>query len=146
MATIIFMIGELSTNQKLDNTNYKIWHRKIQYLLNDKDLFEHLTVAKVPPSDKDKDGKSIDTTFVQYQELVKAYQDWSSHKACFTILYCIHNDLIGELEACPTAKDMCDELRIRFGQTSYTRLRTLYLKWMQYEMCSAHTIANIYEP
>ena len=27
--------------------------------MNDKDLLEYLMVAKVPPSDKDKDGKPI---------------------------------------------------------------------------------------
>ena len=56
------MIGELSTTQKLDGTNYDIWKQKIQYLLNKRDFLEHLTVAKFPPSDKDEDGKLIDTT------------------------------------------------------------------------------------
>jgi len=64
MASSSAMIGELSTSQKLNGTNYEIWHRKIQYLLDDKDLLEHLKVAKVPPSDKDKDEKQIDTTTV----------------------------------------------------------------------------------
>jgi len=67
------MIGELSTTEKLNGTNYEICHRNIQYVLNDKDLLEHLTVAKVLTSDKDKDGKPIDTTTMQYQESVKAY-------------------------------------------------------------------------
>jgi len=73
-----------------------MWHQKIQYLLNDKDLLEHLLVAKTPSLDKDKDGKLIDTTSVQYQELAKTYQDWSNkdRKACFNILYCICDDLI----------------------------------------------------
>jgi len=46
--------------------------------MNDKDLLEHLTMVEVPPSDKDRDGKPIDTTSMQYQELLKAYQDWSN--------------------------------------------------------------------
>ena len=54
------MICELSTTQKLDGTNYEIWYRKIQYLLDEKDLLEHLTVDKVPLSDKDRDGRPID--------------------------------------------------------------------------------------
>ena len=144
MASSNAMIGELSTSQKLDGTNYEMWHRKIQYLLDDKDLLEHLKVAKVPPSDKDKDGKLIDTTFVQYQESVKAYHDLSNkdRKACFTILYCIHDHLIGEFETCPTAKDMYDKLSIRFGHTSMTRLRIVHLKGMQYKIDSIHTIAK----
>jgi len=54
----------------------------------------------------------------------------------------MHNDLIGEFEACPIAKDMWDKLKVRFSQTSAMRLRTLHLKWMQYEIDSTHTIAE----
>jgi len=50
--------------------------------------------------------------------------------------------LLGEIEACPTAKDMWDKLKVRFSQTSATRLCTLHLKWMQYEMDSTRTIAE----
>ena len=71
------MIVELSTNQKLDGTNHSMWYRKIRYLLNKKDLLEHLTVAKFSPSHKDNNGKSIDTTTMQYQESMPAYQSWS---------------------------------------------------------------------
>ena len=60
MTTNNVMITELSTSQKLDGTNYDMWKRKIQYLLVNKDLLEHLQVAKFPPSDKDKHGKPID--------------------------------------------------------------------------------------
>ena len=111
------LIGELSTTKKLNEINYEMWDRKIQYLLNDKDLLEHMRVAKLLPSNKDRDGKPIDTTTVQYQESTMAYQDWSNrdHKACFTMLYCMHDDLIGEFEACLTAKDMWDKPRVRFG-------------------------------
>ena len=50
-----------------------MWKRKNQYLLDSKDLLEHLTVANFPPSDKDKDGKPIDTANVQNQESLRAY-------------------------------------------------------------------------
>jgi len=102
-------------------------------------LLEHLTVAKFPPSDKDTDGKPIDTTTVQYQESLQAYQDWAKkdRRARFTMLYCMHDDLIGEFEVYPTVKDMWDQLKIRFGQTSETRLCTSQLKWMNYKMNSS---------
>ena len=89
-------------------------------------------MAKISPFDKDEDGKPIDTTTVQYQESVKVYEDWSNkdRKVCFAMLYCMHDDLIGELEACPTAKDMWDRLKVRFFQTSAMRPRTLHLKWI----------------
>jgi len=59
----------------LDRINYDMCKRKIQYLLDDRDLLEHLQVAKLPPSDKDKDGTPIDAANVQYQESLEAHQD-----------------------------------------------------------------------
>lgn len=56
------------------------------------------------------------------------------------MLYCMHDDLIGEFEVHLTAKDMWDQLKIRFGQTSETRLRTLQLKWMNYKMDPSRTV------
>jgi len=67
------IIGELSTNQKLEDANYDICHQKIYYL-NKKDLLEHLTIAKSPSLDKDKDGKPISIAYVQYQESLLDYQ------------------------------------------------------------------------
>ena len=46
----------------------------------------------------------------------------------------MHDDLLGEFEHCPIANDMWDELKIWCGQTSTTRLRTLQLKWMQFQL------------
>jgi len=46
MATNNAMIGELHTNQKSDDSKYDMWKRKIRYLLNERDLLEHSTVAK----------------------------------------------------------------------------------------------------
>jgi len=58
------------------------------------------------------------------------------------MLFCMHNDLIGEFEMCPTAKDMWDQLKICFGQTSEIGLHTLKLKWIQYKMDSSHIMAD----
>ena len=58
------------------------------------------------------------------------------------MLYCMYDDLIGEFEVYPTAKDMWDQLKIRFGQTSETRLHTLQLKWMNYKMDSSRTVVE----
>ena len=94
-----------------------MWKRKIKYLLNKRDLSEHLTVAKFSSSDKDKDGKPIDTTTVQYQESLQAYQDRSKkdRRACFTMVCCMHDIIIGGFQMCPTAKDMWAQLKIHFG-------------------------------
>ena len=64
MTTNNAMINELSTCQSLDGTNNDMWKRKVRFLLDDKDLLKQLTVAKFPPSDKDKDGKPIDAANV----------------------------------------------------------------------------------
>jgi len=53
------------------------------------------------------------------------------------MLDCIHDDLIGEFEACPIAKN-----KIHFGQTFATRLRILQLKWMQHKMDSSHIMGE----
>ena len=58
------------------------------------------------------------------------------------MLYSMHNDLIREFEACLTAKDMWDNLRVRFSQTSDTRFRPLHLKWMWYETDSTRITAK----
>ena len=55
----------------------------------------------------------------------------------------MHDDFIGAFEGCPTAKDMWDKLKTRFGETSTTRLRSLHLKWMQYRIDTTHTVAKL---
>ena len=54
----------------------------------------------------------------------------------------MHDDLLGEFEGCPTAKDMWDRLKIWFGQTSATRIRTLCLKWMQFQLDVGRTMTE----
>jgi len=39
------MISQLSTSQKLDGNNYDMWKQKIRYLLNERDMLEHLNVT-----------------------------------------------------------------------------------------------------
>jgi len=54
----------------------------------------------------------------------------------------MHDDFIRELKPRLAAKDMRDKHRTWFGQPSTTRLRTLHLKWMKYDMDSTHTAAE----
>ena len=46
----------------------------------------------------------------------------------------MYDDLLEEFELCSTAKDMWDQLKIRFGQTPATKLRTLCLKWLEFKL------------
>ena len=54
----------------------------------------------------------------------------------------MHDDLIEEFDMFPIAKDIWDQLKIGFGQTSEPRLHTLQLKWNQYKMDSSRTMAE----
>jgi len=86
------------------------------------------------PAEWDQHGNDV-TASEQYKEKLKAYQTWFKRdRARYTLLLCMHDDLLGDFEGCPTAKDMWDRLKIWFGQTSTTRLRTLPLKWMQFQL------------
>jgi len=68
------------------------------------------------PATKDKDSKDITATD-EYQASLIAYQDWckKDRKARYTMLYCMHDDLIDEFEIYPTAKEMWDNIRLRYG-------------------------------
>jgi len=87
------------------------------------------------PAERDEHGNVV-TASEQYEEKLKAYQTQfkRDRSACYILLSCMHNNLLGEFEGCPTTKDMWDCLRIRFGQMSTTRLRTLHLKWMHFQL------------
>ena len=116
-------IGSMPVNEKLDGTNYDLWSLKVQFLLNNGDMVEFLTASMYPPVERDEHGNDV-TTSEQYKEKPKAYQTWfkRDRSACYTLLSCMHDDLLGEFEGCPTTKDMWDRLKIRFSQTSATRL------------------------
>jgi len=122
-------IGYIQSNDKLDGTNYDICHLKVQFALNDGDMLDLLTSSMPTLADKDEQGRDITTT-EQYQENPKVYQTWfkCGRPACYTMLSCMQDDLLGEFECFSTAKNMWLQLRIGFGQTSATRLRTLQLK------------------
>jgi len=68
------------------------------------------------PATKDKDNKDITATD-EYQASLVVYQERckKDHKAHCTMLYCMHDDLIDEFEIYPTAKEMWDKIRLRYG-------------------------------
>ena len=37
------VVADLTKGEKLDETNYDMWHRKIQYLRNEQEVLETLT-------------------------------------------------------------------------------------------------------
>ena len=43
------VLVDLTKGEKLDGTNYGMWHRKIQYLLNEQEVLETLTNVMMRP-------------------------------------------------------------------------------------------------
>jgi len=101
------MISCMQSNDKLDGMNYDVWHLKVQFALNYGDMLGLLTSSMPAPADKDEQGRDITAT-EHYQENLKAYQAWFKRdsSARYTMLSCLQDDLLGEFECFPTAKDM----------------------------------------
>ena len=48
------MIRCIQCNDKLDGTNYDVWHLKVQFSLNDGDILDLLTSSMIALADKDE--------------------------------------------------------------------------------------------
>uniref|UniRef100_A0A2N9IG39 Integrase catalytic domain-containing protein n=1 Tax=Fagus sylvatica TaxID=28930 RepID=A0A2N9IG39_FAGSY len=129
------VVVDLTRGDKLTGNNYDIWHRKIQYLLNEQELLETLSSKMTRP----EDGNTA-----QHRRDLEAYQSWfkKDRSTRFTMLSSMHDDLIGEYETFQNAKDMWDQLKFDFGGTSTTRLRSLVLKFEVYRKDPKHTMTE----
>ena len=92
-----------------------MWHRRIQYLLNEQEVLETLTNVMMQP-------ENGNTT--KHHRDLEAYESWVKKDRCarFTMPSSMHNDLIGEFENYPNAQEMWNQLKIAYGGTSVTRL------------------------
>ena len=45
------IVADLNKGEKLDGDNYDIWHRKIQYVLNEQEVLETLTDSLNAPEE-----------------------------------------------------------------------------------------------
>ncbi|GAV83646.1 UBN2_3 domain-containing protein [Cephalotus follicularis] len=120
------IIADFNKREKLTGTNYDIWHNKMTFLLNEQELYEHLTTTMTRPPK----GSTA-----QHRRDLEVFEAWSKKDSCarFTLLNCMHDDLIGAYEHCPIAMEMWDQLRFDFGGTFFTRLRNLVLKFEIYK-------------
>ncbi|GAV80629.1 UBN2_3 domain-containing protein [Cephalotus follicularis] len=109
------IIADLNKGEKLTGTNYDIWYKKMTCLINEQELYEHLTTTMTKPPE----GSTA-----QHRRDLEMFEAWSKKDRCarFTLLSYMHDDLIGAYEHCPTTKEMWDQLRFDFGGTSITRL------------------------
>ena len=90
------IVVNLNKGEKLDSENYNIWHRRIQYVLNEQEVLETLTHSLSKPDEGSTE---------QHQRDLAAYESWCKKDLCthFTMLSSMHNDLIGEFEQYTTA-------------------------------------------
>ena len=65
MAATRSIVAELNQEDKLNDKNYDVWHRKIQYLLEDQDMLETITQPMVDPEHG---------TIAQHLQDMEAYQ------------------------------------------------------------------------
>ncbi|KAL3534342.1 hypothetical protein ACH5RR_002803 [Cinchona calisaya] len=93
------IIADLKKGEKMNGTNYDIWLRKVMYFLNKQELLDHLTNSMIPP----EAGNTA-----QYRRDLEAFEAYKKRDRSvhFTLLSCMHDDLIGEFEPFPTAKEI----------------------------------------
>ena len=70
------IVADLTKGEKLDGTNYDMWHRKIQYLLNEQEVLKTLTNVMMRP----KYGNTA-----QHRRDLEVYKSWvkKDHWAVF---------------------------------------------------------------
>ena len=92
------IVADLNKGEKLDGDNYDIWHRKIQYVLNEQEVLETLTHSLSALEQGDTEQHTSD---------LAAFESWRKKNRCarFTMSSSMHNDLIGEFEEYPTAQE-----------------------------------------
>jgi hypothetical protein len=61
------VVADLTMGNKFTGNNYDIWHRKIQYLLNEQELLETLS---------SKMTRLEDGITAQHRHDLEAYQSW----------------------------------------------------------------------
>ncbi|XP_073152741.1 uncharacterized protein [Henckelia pumila] len=127
---------ELHGSGKLDGQNYAMWHRKIRFLLHKEKLLDHLTTVMAKPTEP-KDGSTP-----EYVRDLDAYDKWvdQDKSARFTMLSCMHDNLIRKFEKHRTTKELWEILKVKYGSTSVTRLRALTLKFNQYVLDPSHSM------
>ena len=54
------IVADLNKGEKLDGDHYDIWHRKIQYVLNEQEVLETLTHSQSAPEQGDTEQLTRD--------------------------------------------------------------------------------------
>jgi len=113
MAAFKSIIADLNHGDKLSEKNYDIWHRKIEYLLEEQEMLETITQPMVEPEQEN-------TT--QYRLDMEAYQTYKhkDHVAHILMLSNMRNDIMLRFERHRSTLSVWDAIKIQYGGTSTT--------------------------
>lgn len=127
------IVADLNKGEKLNGDNFDIWHRKIQYVLNEQEVEDLLTYSMTEPEKGDTVQHTLD---------LAAYDKWRKRDRCARsiMLSSMSNDLLDEFDEYPTAEAMWKALKAKYGGTSATRLRGLTIRFDSYKMRPEHTM------
>ena len=133
MAATKSIIADLNQGEKLNEKNYNVLHRKIQYVLEEQDMLETITQPMAEP----KQGNTA-----QHRCDMEAYQAYKrkDRVARILLLSSMRNDIMLRFERHYSAQAVWDAVKVQYGGTSTTRLRQLTLKFDGYKKRQNHTI------
>ena len=91
MAATKSTIADLNQGEKLNEKNYDVWHRKIQYVLEEQDMLETITQPMVEPEQSNT---------AQHRRDMEAYQAYKrkDRVARILLLSSMRNDIMLRFE------------------------------------------------
>ena len=100
----------------MNKKNYDVWHRKIQYVLEEQDMLETITQPMAEP----EQGNTV-----QHRRDMEAYQAYKrkDHVARILLLSSMKNDIMLRFERHRSAQTVWDAVKVQYDGTSATRLR-----------------------
>lgn len=133
MAASKSIVADLNQGDKLTENNYDIWYRKLQFLLEEQDMLATVTQQMQEP----EPGNTL-----QHRRDIDAYQSFKNKDrvARILMLSSTRNDLMLRFFKYRTAKEVWDAVKLQFGGTSTTRLRSLNLKFDGYSKRHDHSM------
>ena len=120
------IIAELNKGEKLNGDNYKIWHLKIQYVLEEQEVLEAVNqVMEVP----------VDGPTAQHRRDLDAYKAWKKKDSTAKgiLISSMVDDLAFEYESYLTAHAVWVALKEKYSGVSLSKLRQLTIKFDSYK-------------
>ena len=125
------IIADLNQGEKLNEKNYDVWHRKIQYVLEKQDMLKIITQPMAEPEQSNT---------AQHKRDMEAYQAYKrkDRVARILLLSKIRNDIMLHFERHRSAQAVWDAVKVQYGGTSTIRLCQLTLKFDGYKKRQNH--------